>query len=118
MPRNPTALSGEAVFWWDTVKPTEDCSKMMWKRFKELFFDEYFPTCMKNEMEMKFFGLRKEGMSVSKYLSKFLKLSRFSPPQVDTESMKCQRFQEGLNLQIRENVSLLELEQFDKLLEN
>ncbi|KAL8093964.1 hypothetical protein AgCh_035734 [Apium graveolens] len=44
----------------------------------------------KNEMEMKFLGLKQEGMSVSEYLSRFLELSR-------------------------EMVSLLELEQFDKL---
>ncbi|XP_074331306.1 uncharacterized protein LOC141668329 [Apium graveolens] len=66
----------------------------------ELFFDKYFPTCMKNEMKMKFLGLKQEGMSVSEYLSRFLELFRF---------------QEGLKPQIREKVSLLELEQFDKL---
>nr|XP_017239887.1 PREDICTED: uncharacterized protein LOC108212676 [Daucus carota subsp. sativus] len=88
---------------------------MTWTRFKELFFDKYFPTCMKNEMEMKFLGLKQEGMSVSEYLSKFLELSRFAPHQVNTEARKCQRFQEGLKPQIRERVSLLELEQFDKL---
>nr|XP_017217142.1 PREDICTED: uncharacterized protein LOC108194703 [Daucus carota subsp. sativus] len=109
------SLRGEAVFWWDTVKQTEDCSTMTWTRFKELFFDKYFPTCMKNEMEMKFLGLKQEGMSVSEYLSKFLELSRFAPHQVNTEARKCQRFQEGLKPQIRERVSLLELEQFDKL---
>ncbi|XP_063946136.1 uncharacterized protein LOC135151548 [Daucus carota subsp. sativus] len=81
-------LRGEAVFWWDTVKQTEDCSTMTWTRFKELFFDKYFPTCMKNEMEMKFLGLKQEGMSVSKYLSKFLELSRFAPHQVNTEVRK------------------------------
>ncbi|XP_074326909.1 uncharacterized protein LOC141664853 [Apium graveolens] len=107
------SLRWEAVFWWDTVKQTEDCSKMAWTRFKELFFDKYFPTCMKNEM--KFLGLKQEGMSVSEYLSRFLELSRFAPHQVDTEARKCQRFPEGLKPQIRENVSLLELEQFDKL---
>ncbi|XP_063942652.1 uncharacterized protein LOC135150319 [Daucus carota subsp. sativus] len=88
---------------------------MTWTRFKELFFDKYFPTCMKNEMEMKFLGLKQEGMFVSEYLSKFLELSRFAPHQVNTEARKCQRFQEGLKPQIRERVSLLELEQFDKL---
>ncbi|KAL8148881.1 hypothetical protein AgCh_006039 [Apium graveolens] len=106
---------GEAVFWWDTVKQTENCSKIAWTRFKELFFDKYFPTCMKNEMEMNFLGLKQEGMSVPEYLSTFLELSRFAPHQVDTEARKCQRFQEGLKPQIREKVSLLELEQFDKL---
>ncbi|XP_074323230.1 uncharacterized protein LOC141660168 [Apium graveolens] len=70
------SLRKEAVFWWDTVRQTEDCSKMAWTRFKELFFDKYFPTCMKNEMEMKFLGLKQEGMSVSEYLSRFLELSR------------------------------------------
>ncbi|XP_074362624.1 uncharacterized protein LOC141702944 [Apium graveolens] len=66
-------------------------------------------------MEMKFLEPKQKGMSVSKYLSRFLELSRFAPHQVDTEARKCQRFQEGLKPQIREKVSLLELEQFDKL---
>ncbi|XP_074361423.1 uncharacterized protein LOC141701688 [Apium graveolens] len=88
---------------------------MAWTRFKELFFDKYFPTYMKNEMEMKFLGLKQKGMFVSEYISRFLELSRFAPHQVDTEARKCQRFQEGLKPQIREKVSLLELEQFDKL---
>ncbi|XP_074347679.1 uncharacterized protein LOC141686550 [Apium graveolens] len=90
------SLRGEAIFWCYTVKQTEDFSKMTWTRIKALFFDKFFPTCMKNEMEMKFLGLRHKGMSVSEYLSKFLELSRFAPHQVDTEARKCQRFQEGL----------------------
>ncbi|XP_074327575.1 uncharacterized protein LOC141665489 [Apium graveolens] len=69
----------------------------------------------KNEMEMKFLGLKQEGMSVSEYLLRFLELSMFAPHQVDTEARKCQRFQEGMKPKIREKVSLLELEQFDKL---
>lgn len=36
------SLRWEAVFWWDTIKKIEDCSKMTWMRFKELFFDKYF----------------------------------------------------------------------------
>lgn len=66
-------------------------------------------------MEMKFLGLIHDVMFVSEYLSKLLKLSRFATHQVNTEAGKCQRFQEGLKPQIREKVSLLELEQFDKL---
>lgn len=66
-------------------------------------------------MEMKFLGLIHVVMFVSEYLSKLLKLSRFATHQVNTEAGKCQRFQEGLKPQIREKVSLLELEQFDKL---
>ncbi|XP_074377290.1 uncharacterized protein LOC141718808 [Apium graveolens] len=53
---------------------------MAWTWFKELFFNKYFPTCMKNEMEMKFLGLKQEGMSVSEYLSRFLELSSCGQP--------------------------------------
>ncbi|KAL8127825.1 hypothetical protein AgCh_014668 [Apium graveolens] len=97
------------------VEQTEDIEKMTWSRFKDLFYEKYYPKNVQNEMEVKFINLKQENMSHEEYLSKFLELSRFAKHQVDTEARKCQMFQEGLKPQIKSRVSMLELEYFDKL---
>ncbi|XP_074360797.1 uncharacterized protein LOC141701053 [Apium graveolens] len=109
------SFRGEVVFWWDSVEQTEDIEKMTWSRFKDLFYEKYYPKNVQNEMEVKFINLKQENMSHEEYLSKFLELSRFAKHQVDTEAHKCQMFQEGLKPQIKSRVSMLELEYFDKL---
>lgn len=66
-----------------------------WTRLKEMFFGNYFPRSLKNNMEMKFLELKQGNMTVAEYVEKFAEFARFAPHQVDTEKRKARRFDRG-----------------------
>ena len=63
------------------------------ERFTELFLEKYFPRYMQNQMELKFFELKQENLTVAEYETKFTELARFVPEYVNTEEKKAKRFQ-------------------------
>ncbi|GFZ09169.1 hypothetical protein Acr_20g0009770 [Actinidia rufa] len=54
-------------------------------------------------------------MSIVEYEKRFTTLSRFAPEMVRTEYMKCRRFEQGLDWQIRSRVSMLEIYIYSEL---
>lgn len=109
------SLRDEALFWWDVVEKTTDDKVSKLEDFKKLFREKYIPRNIENEMELKFLNLKQGNMSVAKYLSKFLKLSRYATYQVNTEARKCLRFENVLRPVLKDKVSILEIENFDVL---
>lgn len=109
-------LKGEANFWWES-KETREEQVVTWDRFKDLFFEKYFPQTMKNKMEMQFLELKQGDMSVEQYEAKFIELARFAPHQVDTEMRKARRFEQGLKPWIYNKVSVFETKKYNKLVQ-
>lgn len=64
---------------------------------------------MLNQLELKFFELKQENMTVGEYEKKFIELSRFVEEYVDTKEKKAKRFQKGLKPCLRSRVSAFEL---------
>ena len=58
---------------------------------------------------------KKGTISMGEYEEKFTTLSRFAPEMVRTEEMKCRRFEQGLNLQIRSRVAMFEVNIYSEL---
>ena len=110
-------LKGEASYWWKANKGRVSEGIVTWDRFKELFFENYFPESMNNKMEIKFLELKQGNMSVAEYAAKFNKLARFATHQVDTEARKARRFEQGLKLWVYSRVAVLQLDNFTSLLE-
>ena len=102
-------LKSEANYWWELVKALEEEEAVAWERFKELFLKKYFPRYMQNQMELKFFELRKENSSVIEYERKFTELARVVPEYVNTDEKRAKRFQQGLRPWIRSKVVVFEL---------
>lgn len=87
-------MKGEANYWWKANKGR--AGVISWDRFKELFFENYFPENTQQDMEVKFLELKQGSMTVAEYVVKFNELARFAPHQVDTEARKARRFELGL----------------------
>ena len=51
-------MKGEANFWWEANQARADIGNLTWERFKEIFFENYFPTSMQGRMEMRFLELK------------------------------------------------------------
>ena len=82
-------LRNEATYWWELVKALEPVEIVTWGRFTELFLEKYFPRYMQNQMELKFFELKQENLSVTEYEARFTELARFVPEYVNTDEKKC-----------------------------
>ena len=54
-------------------------------------------------------------MSVVEYEEKITALSRFAPKMVRAKDMKCRRFEQGLDLQIRSRVAMFEINIYSEL---
>ena len=57
-------LKGEANYWWESARALEEGEVIAWDRFKKIFLDKYFPRYMQTQMELKFFELKQEEMTV------------------------------------------------------
>ncbi|XP_074327696.1 uncharacterized protein LOC141665607 [Apium graveolens] len=81
-------LKGESNYWWESAKALEAAEVITWDRFKRMILDKYFPRYMQTQMEMKFFELKQDIMTVREYEKKFKELSRFTGKYIDSEEKK------------------------------
>lgn len=65
---------------------------MMWKQFKEHFYEKYFSTNLRHLNEKEFLGLEQGSMSVRGLDQEFKQLSRFVPSMVATGAERTKRF--------------------------
>ena len=72
-------LRNEANYWWESTLALEPVEVVKLEKFTELFLKKYFPRYMQNQMELKFFELKQENMTVAEYEAKFTELARFVP---------------------------------------
>ncbi|XP_074323605.1 uncharacterized protein LOC141660516 [Apium graveolens] len=102
-------LKGESNYWWETAKALEAAEVITWDRFKRMFLDMYFPRYMLTQMEMKFFEVKQNNMTVGEYEKKFTELSKFMGEYVDSEEKRAKRFQQGLKPWLMSRVAAFEL---------
>ncbi|PKI68249.1 hypothetical protein CRG98_011385 [Punica granatum] len=111
-------LEGDAQYWWEATQRRLDPNSshvITWVEFTQAFYNKYFPASFRRAKEREFLNLKQGDLSVAEYEVKFTKLSRFTPTLVSDEASKCSRFLDGLNLNIRSRVSVLEIPLFADL---
>ena len=124
-------LKGEANFWWEAIRPRELRDEVVgenemadeargegsisWRRFKELFFERYFPISMCDRMEARFLELKQGDMSVAEYEAKFNELARFAPHLISTERRKAKRFEQGLKPWLYNKVVVFEIDNYARM---
>ncbi|XP_059639333.1 uncharacterized protein LOC132281673 [Cornus florida] len=91
----------DAKFWWKSITNQYKIEEMSWDRFKELFYEKYFPASNRWELKNQFIGLIQGNMSVTEYENKFTSLSRFAPEMVSNEVDKVRKFISGLDYKMR-----------------
>ncbi|KAF7147139.1 hypothetical protein RHSIM_Rhsim03G0184300 [Rhododendron simsii] len=108
-------FEGEAYRWWLTQQEREP--NMTWIRFKEVFYEKYFPETLKDAKVNEFINWKQDPtMSVSEYDRIFTDLSRFAPHMVDTDARRARRFEAGLKDGLREPIKLLRLHTYADIL--
>ncbi|XP_031375536.1 uncharacterized protein LOC116190006 [Punica granatum] len=111
-------LEGDAQYWWEATQRRLDPNSLhaiTWFEFTQAFYNKYFPASFRRTKEREFLNLKQGELGVAEYELKFTKLSRFAPTLVSDETSKCNRFLDGLNLNIRSRLSVLEIPTFSDL---
>ncbi|XP_043710446.1 uncharacterized protein LOC122659398 [Telopea speciosissima] len=91
-------LQQEVEAWWQITKPILAAahSVLTWEIFKEAFFGNYFPTSVRKKKEIELMELVQGPRSMLKYQQKFEELFFFTPPHLNTDEAKAQKFKDGL----------------------
>ena len=76
-----------------------------WEKLKEKMNEQYYPRDVQRAKELEFSNLGQGKMTVMEYGAKFTELSRFGRHLVDTEQRKVDRFEDGIDIEIRKGLS-------------
>ncbi|XP_050242213.1 uncharacterized protein LOC126691196 [Quercus robur] len=106
----------EALDCTDSQKGTDTKrNPITWKKFKGVFYDNYFLEVVREQKEKEFADLVQGNMTVEQYAAKFNDLSHFGPHLILTEAKKASRFQMGLNERLRHHLIVSRVDNFAKL---
>ncbi|XP_057982454.1 uncharacterized protein LOC131167659 [Malania oleifera] len=112
-------MRGEAKQWWYSMKlllKQESGSAIItWERFKEVFFQRFFPKYIRDAKAKEFENLIQGNMTVQQYAAKFIELSRFALYMIPDELKKTRKFEEGLSPMIYNQVVVLQIKDFFEL---
>ncbi|XP_028075781.1 uncharacterized protein LOC114278013 [Camellia sinensis] len=97
----------DARRWWMLVR--DENKDITCARFLEIFYEKYFPQCVRVRKVPEFMELKQGNKSVTEYEAQFTELARFAPHMVDTDYKKASQFEGGLRDLILERVNVLKL---------
>ncbi|XP_024018922.1 uncharacterized protein LOC112090878 [Morus notabilis] len=108
-------MEGLANTWWKQVKRRMDVAGLTWEQFETLFNEQYFLQSYREDKTLEFMSLLQGDMSIREYEAKFNDLSRFTPSLVESEHMRCLKFEKGLKNSVRRSLVALRLRNFRDL---
>ncbi|XP_028101904.1 uncharacterized protein LOC114301176 [Camellia sinensis] len=108
-------VKDEARQWWLLVRNNN--GDMTWAQFNGIFYNKYFPQCFRDRKVSEFQELKQGRMFVAEYEAKFTELARFAPHIVNTDYKKASKFEGGLDLDIFDQVGVLKLPTYVKVLD-
>ena len=104
-------LQGEAYNWWRILEQKYEYDRipLTWERFRDEFFDKYFPRSVRIQKEQEFIHLKQGNRSVAEYEVKFTELAKFVPRLVEIEQDRVHKFEMRLKTEIKRQVVPYEL---------
>ncbi|XP_059654953.1 uncharacterized protein LOC132301740 [Cornus florida] len=108
---------GDVDIWCRFMTNIQDVEVMTWEEFKTLFFDPFFLRVMRQDMRVQFTGLYQGMMSVIEYKTCFTSLSRYALEMVATDELRARKFQDGLHLDIRPQILVLNLRTYGEVVQ-
>ncbi|CAI0472810.1 unnamed protein product, partial [Linum tenue] len=96
-------LRSDAYDWWLTVPGAQDRTiRYTWAEFLEKFRKQYVPDLYVDRKKKEFLDLKQQrGQTVKEYDATFHRLMTFAMELVPTERARCNRYEQGLNPQIK-----------------
>ncbi|XP_021722685.1 uncharacterized protein LOC110690164 [Chenopodium quinoa] len=95
-------LKGEADLWWQQNEATiRALPGFNWTKFQDKVRDKFYPSFLLKQKAEEFSNLKMEEMSVTKYYTKFIELSRFAKESIAIEKAKARKFESGLTIDLQ-----------------
>ena len=79
---------------------------MTWNEFGRVFAEKYMPVVYWDRKKIEFLELKQDDLSVAEYEIQFVRLSKYAPEEVASEELKRNKFERGLNLDIRDKMAI------------
>ena len=108
-------LQDEAYQWWVFVTRTAPPERVTWRFFLDEFKKHYVGHIYLNNMRREFHNLKQWQLSVTEYVRKFTRLSKYAPKMLVSEEEKCRKFEDGLSDHIRAHVTGFFHDDFSKI---
>ena len=88
---------------------------MTWGEFQELFMSKFFSASARHAKARECLELKQGSMTVHEYVAKFTELAHFGEYYVATDLAKVRKFEDGLNLSIRDKIVEFLLQDMDSM---
>lgn len=98
---------GKPHEWWITWKEcrARDAPQVTYEEFRKVFIERFAPRSLRIARAREFEYLKQVTMTVKKYDTQFVRLSRYAPHMIPDEEEKIRRFVLGLHHRLRQFVS-------------
>ncbi|KAK8716275.1 hypothetical protein V6N13_043591 [Hibiscus sabdariffa] len=115
--RAVSMLDGNAHVWWEFVVTSVSADRLTWEFFRDRFKSRFIGERFLRRMKQEFQNLRQGSRTMAEYELEFLRLLQYGSSLVPTESDRCQKFREGLRIDILKQVATHQDTVFDVLVE-
>ncbi|KAK8500870.1 hypothetical protein V6N12_019869 [Hibiscus sabdariffa] len=93
-------LDGNAHVWWESIVTSVSADRLTWEFFRDRFKSRFIGERFLRRMKQEFQNLRQGSRTVAEYELEFLRLLQYGSSLVPTEADRCQKFREGLRIDI------------------
>ncbi|KAK3026824.1 hypothetical protein RJ639_041896 [Escallonia herrerae] len=109
--RHWARLENATACWWEMIDRKWTTAQMVctWELFKTKFDKNYIPRSVKLKRMVEFLNVEQGNLTVQQYLTKFTSLARHASYLVEGEDRRARKFQDGLKYEIKEKISILNI---------
>ncbi|KAG8087713.1 hypothetical protein GUJ93_ZPchr0010g9091 [Zizania palustris] len=109
-------LQGHVTNWWENFRASHaNVANIEWAEFAEAFKASYIPYNLLELKREEFDRLHQGGSSLTEYLNRFTRLSRYASDEVDTDKKETRRFLKGIDTNLRVQLVGLDFPDFQTL---
>ena len=109
-------MDKSAATWWDNLK-LRTSVPITWELFVREFNDQYYTRFHRDQKRQEFFKLRQFGKFVIEYETELRELAKFVLKVASFEEYLCSKFEEWLNLEIREKMPVFENQNYKQVVQ-
>ena len=100
-------MENGAKTWWENLKRSTP-APITWNSFLTEFDRKYYSRYYRDQKRREFYNLRQGAKTVTEYETELRELSLFVPEMTHDDEALCAKFEAGLNLSIREKMSIID----------
>ena len=109
-------MDKSAATWWDNLK-FRISNPITWELFVQEFNDQFYTQLHRDQKRQEFFRLSQLERTVAEYETELRELAEFVLEVINFEDYLFSKFEEGLNLEVREKMSVSGNQSYKKVVQ-